>query len=215
MGRVKETHVTNLISNYRNRIINFHEIIKLCPSDDQYKDILDNILILCYDQILTFYLIAFSIYEHVYSLIDCTFRKYLLSDNLLTEKYGNLNIMEITRNKLMIFDSYTFPIILCITLRSHESIKNDFLQIMSVDAGKIDEEILEFTDSLMYLMIYRNQVSHMSEQLKLFSIDDIENNYQMLITYFLRYQQDLVNLFYFFKELTNNMIADGKIKKRR
>jgi hypothetical protein len=213
LGGVDPNHITNLMGNYKNRLNMFINILEKCNSGKIKVDDPEEILILCYDELLILYILAFSIYDSIYSLIDYTFRNYLFEKKILSENVIDLNLMKIVRQSTL-FSSYDFPIMICMNLRGNLEFKKYFIEKTNVEVTKADEEIYKFTEALLCLMSYRNQVGHMSADLELFSMAKIENNYEKISLFVTVYQENLEKLMLLINNMTQDLINSNKIKKK-
>jgi hypothetical protein len=214
LGKINPDHITNLMENYKNRFDSFLSILKKCGSGELANENTDEILILCYDELLILYILAFSIYDSVYDLIDYTFRQYLFNKKLLSESIIDLNIMTIIKQSTL-FSSYEFPIIISMSLRSNNELKLYFAEKNRIEETKIEKEIFEFTESLICLMSYRNQVGHMSADLELFSVKKIEKNYEKISLFVTIYQKNLEKLMLLINNLTQDLIRAGQIVEKK
>jgi len=200
-----EEHISLLIREYTKRVHNYICFCKHIKNENLKDHIYNNLAFLCYDELVTLYLMAFSIFETLYkNALDYIFCNYLIKNNLLKEKYVNLHIKFDVSMGRRLFSQYDFPKILSITLNGTPNLIELYKEINDIDDNeKAKQEIEILTESFMYLMVYRNQYAHMSKKTQMFSSEKIYSYFEQLIKYFERTQITLLIITKLFNEMAS------------
>lgn len=202
-----------MMNAYKQRVHSFLNFIDSITPEESKDDRIRSFIISCYDEMLMIFLLAFSIYDGFHkNVLDRTFRRFLIKNNLLKSKYENLKLIGNIVRRSTLFDAYNFPIVLGMFLPKSDELKTIFTQALNLRQDECDEQMSTFIESFIYLMGIRNQIAHMSKEQKLYSIENMKTNAKMLATYFYVFQTDLERLLKFFYALADMLKTKENLK---
>lgn len=202
-----------MLNDYKQRVHSFLNFIDSITPEMSEDDNIRSFIISCYDEILMIFLLAFSIYDVFHkSVLDRTFRRFLIRNNLLQGEYEDLKLVGGIVRGTTLFNAYNFPIVLGMFLPKSDELKTIFAQALNLREDECDEQMSAFTQSFIYFMGIRNQIAHMSKDQRLYSVKNINKNAKMLGSYFYVFQTDLERLLKFFHGIADKLKTEGKLK---
>lgn len=218
LDRISRGHselLMTMLDDYYKRVLSFIEYLASVEKMVQQGEETGGLVISCYDEILVIYLLAFSIYDRFYDYVfETAFRNFLIKNELIERKYGDLELRDITRRRTL-FDQYNFPIVFGMFLNRQKEFKELFARSLNLSDVECEKEVKTFTKSFIYLMGMRNQIAHMAEKLELYSIqsEKMKTKAKMLVSHFSTFQSDLERLLKFFFSMTKQLKNEGILKK--